>query len=378
MAPMTTTNSRCDIHLLIMASESAYCVSKDNTVDREKYRTVITSIEERGYQINKGIAPQHQLGGGTTPLAATCLTPVNGDGPIVIAFRGTETKGDVVSDLLIGTNGVVEKKFRDAAFKFYTDTKKNYPEREIILTGHSLGGHLAQYVATKACNEANMARQTLPNLQVRTFNTAPINTNHDAFFKKHHGFLARFVNYRLSPDLVSDLPTKKSYGDIFSFPSKKNFLKAHTLQAMLTDLPPDILKQEVGGRTLKSLQHNLLLEQVRGAFKSYHCRIEGQWFSKYRQGSKNLSVFNSVKEDILSALENKDYTKALNHIKTIEGQLSGSVSTKILNILKINIEIMKGGDLKKALQDLKKDNLLKEPNSDHHSHEQPKGPDLNH
>lgn len=52
----------------------------------------------------------------------------------------------------LSTLGVVEKEFRDAAFQFYEDIKKANPGRQIVLAGHSPGGNLTQYVATKGVN----------------------------------------------------------------------------------------------------------------------------------------------------------------------------------------------------------------------------------
>jgi hypothetical protein len=339
--PTVTRNPKCDIELLILASQSAYRVKQGNKVSRVDYNRMHVGIDQKGYKIIDAIAPVGCGGTGGSSLAATCLEPITGEGPIVVAFRGTKTKADVASDLLIGARGVVERSFRDSAFEFYTKIREKYPNREIVLTGHSLGGHLAQYVATKAYNKAsNASDSSLPNVQVRTFNTAPVNTKHGAVFQKHRFLNARFVNYRLSPDIVSDLPMKASYGDIFSFTSKKNFLKAHALNSMLTDLPADIRSQEVGSSTTSEVRHNLMLEQVRGAFKSYQCRVEGQWFSKHRQGFKNLAALRSVEDQILSALTHKNYDQALAYLKKLDGKLSGTASKNIVERLKRNVTIM--------------------------------------
>ena len=341
MPTATKVNPKCDIELLIVASESAYYVKKSDKINRIDYNKMHVGVDKKGYKITDAIAPKGCGGSGGSSLAATCLEPTSGEGPIVIAFRGTKTKADVASDLLIGARGVVERSFRNSAFEFYTKIREKYPNREIVLTGHSLGGHLAQYVATKACNVAR--GRFLPNVQVRTFNTAPVKTTHEAVFSRHPNLQARFVNYRLSPDIVSDLPMKASYGDIFSFPSRKGFLKAHALDSMLTDLPADIRAQEVGGLTRNHVRHNLLLEQVRGAFKSYQCRVEGQWFSKYRQGVKNLAAFHSIEHKILDALKNGDYAGALTQFATLDKKLSGTASKHIVEILTINVNVVKRG-----------------------------------
>lgn len=167
--------SKCTVRLLTVATESTYKVRKDNAMDPsiEAHKLLLDEMESHGYTLTEAIAPIGSEGTGTTPLGAVCLSPTDSQGPIIIAFRGTKAAGDVVSDMRIMATGVVEANFRNAAFEFYQKIQKANPGREIVLCGHSLGGHLAQYVATKAYN-TNPDLLANPTLQVRTFNTAPV------------------------------------------------------------------------------------------------------------------------------------------------------------------------------------------------------------
>lgn len=147
--------SKCTIRLLTQACQAVSRIKKNNIIDPtedESHSQILIDMAKNGYAITKSIAPIGVQGTGETSLAALCLEPQDPQSPIVISFRGTKTGKDVISDIRLSTLGVVEKEFRDAAFKFYEDIKKANPGRQIVLTGHSLGGHLAQYVATKAYN----------------------------------------------------------------------------------------------------------------------------------------------------------------------------------------------------------------------------------
>ena len=79
---------------------------------------------------------------------------------IVISYRGTDPKNvrDLVDDfgIVIGGNRVhplLGNRFK-AADKVYQEVKAKYPDREIITTGHSMGGQSALYVSRKNDSQA--------------------------------------------------------------------------------------------------------------------------------------------------------------------------------------------------------------------------------
>ena len=91
---------------------------------------------------------------------------------LVISFRGTERVGlgenqssystwaqDMLTDVKI-VNGITDQQFIDA-WNFYSQVKNNTTSgTKIILTGHSLGGALAQFVAAKEFNENSAILET--------------------------------------------------------------------------------------------------------------------------------------------------------------------------------------------------------------------------
>ena len=75
-------------------------------------------------------------------------------GEIVIAFRGTEPGSNLVEDLLLGTAGVLSllNPIVLAADEFAQAVAKANPNSVITLTGHSLGGYLAQAATVNLLN----------------------------------------------------------------------------------------------------------------------------------------------------------------------------------------------------------------------------------
>lgn len=294
--------STCTVGLLLTAAQAAYRVGENDIINPESHATntqLLMDAASHGYVITKSIAPMRNKGSGQSPLAAVCLEPQDPKAPLVISYRGTDTMGDVISDLRLTSTGIIEKKFRDAAFNFYLDVRAQHPNREIIITGHSLGGHLAQYVGVKAYNtDANLQANHL--LQVRTFNSAPISTTHSAVFDKDPESASQFVNYRLSPDLVSNSPLQQYYGNTFVFPSDKNALVSHKLGTLRDNLPETILNQEVTADTEFGKKQNMLIERIKGVESSYQCRVEGQFFSRFRAGPKNLEKMQETFPEVLN------------------------------------------------------------------------------
>ena len=68
------------------------------------------------------------------------------EGEVVIAFGATNDKQDVLTDVQMAT-GIMPNQFKDAK-KLFERVKEENPESKIILTGTSLGGSLAELIAS--------------------------------------------------------------------------------------------------------------------------------------------------------------------------------------------------------------------------------------
>ena len=202
------------------------------------------------------------------------------------------------------------------------------PGRPIVLTGHSLGGHLATYVGTRA-----YAQQGTPPVQVRTFNTAPVSTAHDGVFEKKPELKGSFINYRLTNDAPSALSFQKYTGETFVFASSKGVLESHLIGSLVKELPEPILKGTIGATESATQDEHLLIERTQGMLHSYQCRVANQYFSSIRQGQQNLEKMSPVLNNLVQRFERKEYALALTELQTLKTKLDGRISIDMVNVL---------------------------------------------
>ncbi len=142
-------------------------------------------------------------------------TVYKNDNEIAISYRGTDSLMDfILSDIPMGTN-ILPIQFKEAN-EVYQQIKQQYPNANITLTGHSLGGSLAQLVSAEngccACTfNAYGTNDILNNAGI--YNTKELNIinygniNDPVFnssYTKHPG--RNFVtNTELNPDKIYEV-----------------------------------------------------------------------------------------------------------------------------------------------------------------------------
>ncbi|WP_392537828.1 Mbeg1-like protein [Legionella sp. 227] len=350
---------KCTIRLLLDAAHLAYRIEgKDNKLRDDEHETsegyvhtkrLTKGIAQAGYKIQAKINPEAVNSEG---LAAVCLEPDDDKSPIIISYRGTSSFKDVYSDINLTLTGTVGKKLQEKAFDFYEKAKKDFPNREIIIVGHSLGGHIAQYVGARAYDTDEDLRDSR-KLHVRTFNTASIDSLHGRSLTKNHpNLLAQFCNYRLDMDIVSGLrvpqnlgglPTPRYYGNTFSFCTDINRLAAHPLRAMRDVLPDSVKNLEVGGTDEAHRDLNTLKEAVAGIKEAYAAHIKGQWFARYRMGSQNKKIIDEKLDQVTAALNENppNFKIAKLELKFAMSQTSGPTSFNCLDFLIKEVKFVK-------------------------------------
>jgi hypothetical protein len=330
----------CNLNLIIMAAQSSYRVKKDSKIDtaNPKYREALDNIGKQGYELVDSVSPKSMKGTGETPLAATCIAPKNNeDGPVVISFRGTKEIRDLYSDLALTLHGTADEELREAALEYFNKTREQYPGREIIITGHSLGGNLAQDVATRVYN-TNKEEKDNGLIHVRTFNSAPIRTKNSNVFKEKPELSDNFKNYRLEADKVSKFNFMASFGDNFSLRmetgldfTKKIF--GHGMPLVEKFFPKNMLEQKIGSSKESSSSLNALSERIAGSLNSYECRVKGQFFSSLRSGVKNLDKLRDMESKISVSLSDGKFDEAIDILKICKNDLKGTVSNQLIDTL---------------------------------------------
>ena len=360
--------STCDIELLIAASELTYSVKKNNTISLEdKTKNIISQelniVGAKKYIINQSIAPKKIGGTGSNAFSAIVLSPQTLDdtSPIVIAFKGTDFNQfeDVFADLHISSTGVAPKRYRDAVYNYYKEVRDKYPNRKIIITGHSLAGNLSQYVGVKAYNTKHES-ETDGLLEVRTFNTAPITTTHAKIFKTNSNISNHFINYRAQHDLVSknhaiyhqDGKGYGFYGTMINLTNpNSDHYRAHSLSTLKKLMPENLINHIIDGSN-----DQLAKEQAIGLLENIKYRVSKLNNNDNSSELKNiLEILNNANSTPLHKItlisnnlqiEPDSFTK---HIKTklkndnVKQQLNNlitSIKTYIINKLHTTIKYM--------------------------------------
>ncbi len=149
-------------------------------------------------------------------FSATALVSENEDS-VILAIKGTDSIRD-----WLGTNptfvlpfGVPTIAFRrqlDAAVDSYVELKKRFPESRITLTGHSLGGALAQLVG----NAARVATRTFnaPGV-IDTLSQDVVFERLERVFSTTPPYEGEVTNFRVYGDLVSTIG--RTIGDDFTW-----------------------------------------------------------------------------------------------------------------------------------------------------------------
>lgn len=221
--------------------------------------------------------------------------PSDEKAPNIIAFRGTSNLVDGYNDLVIATTKRASKARRDQAYEYYQAIKELFPGKAIILTGHSLGGHIAQDVAIRAYQDEK------DKLQVRTFNTAP---------HKKESTNIPIINYALDKDVVSIIPRQPYVGPFFIMESSgdqsQGPIEDHLMKPLMKYTPEELKKYPIGCN-----DKDFLIEQIQ-AFR-VSCI--------YRENAHTVVLTDDIKTEMKAIQElliEEKHTAVIEKIKQIK------------------------------------------------------------
>jgi hypothetical protein len=234
------------------------------TIDNLSLSYGRTSIAPSAIQL-AGLADDAYAGGTSAP-AGFSRVPLTGIGPstggfgaaafvntagdrVVLALAGTDDWNDVLADTTF-TNplGIPTTTFRSyvrKAAQALVQLKSLHPNAEITLTGHSLGGALAQLLAADTgisvtTFNAPGAIQTLPQL---TFELQPLsgwvpNVPQTSTNYRVYGDLVSTVGTQLGGQITYDTPASSTLIDLFPIAGAKSMHLLSTLMGQISTGAP--------------------------------------------------------------------------------------------------------------------------------------------
>lgn len=136
---------------------------------------------------------------------------------IIVVYRGTErTLNDLKSDIAMAHSDIPAQ--ATDAINFHDKVKRENPDMEVSVTGHSLGGSLAEIVSG--------IRGTL----AVTFNAYGVKDMFKAGTKLKEGNIVNYVNEQ---DGITMVNGENHIGEIYSVPNLgQTFLQRHFLEGM--------------------------------------------------------------------------------------------------------------------------------------------------
>lgn len=156
----------------------------------------------------------------TTDFHATLYR--NGkDGNLVIAFQGTAGSGDLKDDT---AHFIMTPDQYKEAKKFFDEVKAKFPNDKLTLTGHSLGGGLAQYVA--ALNDVPATTFNPAKLQITTMTDVLLNSP---------GKFNKITNITFGSDFVSKGGLFPLLGHTKNFGATNGVLYDHSITNFIPD-----------------------------------------------------------------------------------------------------------------------------------------------
>ena len=135
-------------------------------------------------------------------------------GEVIIAYTGTNPNADIVKDVATDIGGIIMAfgYHYDEAFKFYETIRQRYGDN-ITLTGHSLGGNIAQRVAleynaprTVVYNSAPLYLEGLIESKDRIIDyLTPWDSAREKIINKEKTFTGQVVRIRTQDDFLNNI-----------------------------------------------------------------------------------------------------------------------------------------------------------------------------
>lgn len=169
------------------------------------------------YDVNKNKIPSgYKLVGISSHNNGFYACVLKKDNNIIIAYRGTNSDSwaDLKNDISMGVK--IKPEQAKNALNLYDQIHYEYPNCSIELTGHSLGGSLAQIVGATR------------NIETVTFNAHGTRN----FMGKNKIYDDKIINYCNPKDWVSTRNAKNHIGKCYEIGSISDNVSSHKIESM--------------------------------------------------------------------------------------------------------------------------------------------------
>lgn len=230
------------------------------------------------YDVNKNKIPNgYKLVGISSHNNGFYACVLKKENNIIIAYRGSDDLQDWVGS---NTNMLLKKPPKQAknALNLYDQIHYEYPNCSIELTGHSLGGSLAQIVGATR------------NVKTVTFNAYGTKN----FIGKNvvRIFEEKITNYCNSEDFVTTKNAKNHIGKCYEIGSTSNNVDSHKIESMqpLENRIPTT-HEELQGAWARTKRKQEELDYYRKTGKHMPIRMQNSEFSSNCIGSYSVSGY---------------------------------------------------------------------------------------
>lgn len=203
-----------------------------------------------GYKVpTEDVRGDGQNGNPATGLYAARFEPIDGKGdlPPIVAFRGTEPESplaggnlDLRSDLLDSSVGGRQYEMQREAI---AQLMRTNPGQQLEVTGHSLGGALAQRAAADHAKDVSA---------ITTFQAPGVDDDVARRWEENKNPDAKVAHHYVSNDIVHRVGEQKLAGDFYEHHvpdrSPLSFLPSHTANLLFNPGDGSYLDDQVGKR----------------------------------------------------------------------------------------------------------------------------------
>ena len=159
-------------------------------------------------------------------IALALKIPSENKKEIVIAFKGTSSKRDIIQDIELMFANFIEtdQDWQEDAYNFVQKIKNEYKDYTIVLTGHSLGAYTAIDVSVRTSTLARVFSSPATRI---------IDKYIHMFSNKMH--YTNVINFVRLKDPVSTKSGRHNENMVY-FPSSSSMLKSHYLTPFINEI----------------------------------------------------------------------------------------------------------------------------------------------